>query len=148
MTTNYHAEINVNVSAREAFEKINRVSDWWTAGLEGDTLKINDIFTVRFGDTFVTFKIIDFIPYNTVVWLVTDCNIQMVKDKKEWNGTKIVWEVSSKNGETKIDMTHVGLVPEVECYDMCNAGWNYFIKDSLFSLITEERGSPDRKKAA
>src|SRR5689334_17988248 len=143
---NYYAEINVNVSAGEAFEKINQVSQWWTANLEGSSAKINDVFTVHFGETFVTFKIVDLVPNNTVVWLVTDCHLHWLTDKKEWNGTKIVWEVSSKNKTTCVGMTHLGLMPGIECYDQCNAGWNYFIKESLFSLITEEKGFPDRKK--
>jgi len=45
-------------------------------------------------------------------------------------------------------MTHIGLVPGIECYERCNEGWNHFIKESLFSLITEEKGLPEGKKAA
>jgi len=147
-TTNYHAEIHVIVSAEEVFEKINQVSDWWTANLDGNSEKINDVFTVRFGETFVTFKIVDFIPNSTIVWLVTDCNLHWLSDKKEWKNTKIVWEVSTKKGTTHVDMTHIGLVPGIECYERCNEGWNHFIKESLFSLITEEKGLPEGKKAA
>lgn len=148
VTNNYHAELTIAGSAEEVFKKINRVSDWWTSNFEGNSGKINDVFTVRFGETFVTFKIVDLIPGSIVVWLVTDCHLHWLNDKKEWKGTKIVWEVSSKKGQTKIDMTHIGLVPGIECYDKCNAGWNYFIKESLLSLITEEKGFPDRQKAA
>jgi len=147
-TKNYHAEINVIVSAEEVFEKINQVSDWWTANLDGNSEKINDVFTVRFGETFVTFKIVDFIPNSTIVWLVTDCNLHWLSDKKEWKNTKIVWEVSTKKGTTHVAMTHIGLVPGIECYERCNEGWNHFIKESLFSLITEEKGLPEGKKAA
>ena len=147
-TQNYHAEIIVNVSAGEAFEKIKLVSEWWTANLEGNSAKMNDIFTVHFGETFVTFKIVDLIPASTIVWLVTDCNLHWLTDKKEWKGTKIVWEVSSKKGTTRVDMTHIGLVPGIECFDRCNDGWDHFIKESLYSLISEEKGLPHEQKAA
>jgi hypothetical protein len=39
-------------------------------------------------------------------------------------------------------MTHVGLVPDIECYDMCSQGWDYLILKSLLNLITENKGNP------
>ena len=58
----YTVRIAANVSARDAFNSINRVSDWWATHFEGHSEKLNDVFTVRFGETFVTFKIIDMVP--------------------------------------------------------------------------------------
>lgn len=139
---NYHSSISANVSAKEAFDKICDVSAWWALDFKGSSKKINDVFTVHFGDTFVTFKIADMVPEEAIVWLVTDSYLPWQNDKQEWTNTKIVFEISSQNGKTRIDMTHVGLVPEVECYKMCEEGWNHFIKESLFKLLTENKGMP------
>ena len=49
---------------------------------------------------------------------------------------------------TQISFTHVGLVPEVECYDMCVKGWDQYVKGSLFKLITEGTGQPQKKRQA
>jgi len=78
------------------------------------------------------------------VWLVTDCNLDWINDKKEWKGTKIDWKVLQKNGSTQIDFTHIGLTPGIECYDSCEKGWTFYITDSLANLISEGKGRPDR----
>ncbi|HSZ85716.1 MAG TPA: SRPBCC domain-containing protein [Puia sp.] len=142
-TKNYHAAITAKTTAKEAFKNVNRVKDWWAKNLTGNSKKLNDFFTVRFGETFVTFKLIEVVPDKKVVWLVTDCYLHWLSDKKEWMNTKVFFEISEKNGSTKIDMTHVGLTPEVECYKDCKQGWDGHIKQSLYKLITEGKGMPE-----
>jgi hypothetical protein len=138
----YHCSISFNGTAKEAFDRIGQVTGWWAKNLEGQSQHAGDVFTVRFGTTWVTFRISEVIPNSTIVWKVTDCFIPKLNDKREWNGTTIVWEISSDGKSTNIKMTHVGLVPEVECYEMCEDGWNRHIKNSLFKLITEQKGNP------
>ncbi len=40
----------------------------------------------------------------------------------------------------------MGLVPEIECYNDCVKGWNFYVNESLFKLMTEGKGIPERKK--
>ncbi len=141
-TKNYHAAISVKATAEKAFEKINHVKAWWAKNLSGNSQKLNDVFTVRFGETFVTFKLVEVVQDKKVVWLVTDCHLHWLKDKKEWMNTKIVFELSEQNGSTEIGMTHLGLVPAAECYKDCKKGWDGYIKQSLYKLVTEGKGMP------
>jgi hypothetical protein len=39
-------------------------------------------------------------------------------------------------------MTHIGLVPGVECYEDCKKGWNFYVGESLFRWMTEGKGLP------
>ena len=139
----YQCSITADVTAEEAFEHINHVSAWWAKKLEGCTESLHDIFTVRFGDTHVTFEITELVPEKKVVWHVTDCYLPFVEDKHEWTGTSIIWEISAAGDGTRISMTHIGLVPEVECFENCQKGWNRFIKESLFKYLTEKAGLPE-----
>ena len=41
-------------------------------------------------------------------------------------------------------MTHIGLVPKVECYEKCEAVWKFFVGESLRKLLNENMGMPDR----
>lgn len=143
----YQSSITTNISAEQAFEIITRVSEWWTSNLEGNSKEPGDVFTVHFDETFVTFKIVEAIPDKKVVWLVTDCNLHWLKDKKEWEGTKISFEILPKDNSTQINFTHVGLVPGIECFDDCKKGWDHYIRESLFKLITEGKGLPERRKS-
>src|SRR5438552_2984859 len=114
----YQCTTEAPVTPGEAFEKISRVPEWWAADFKGRAQKPGDTFTVRFGETVVDFKIVEAVPGKRVVWQVTDCyiNLHRLKDKTEWTGTSIVWEVAPSDGATTVSMTHRGLAPEVECY--------------------------------
>jgi len=139
---NYQCSIAADFTPNEAFEAINQVNEWWVRDIEGSAEKLNDIFTVHFGETFVTFKVTESIPGKKIVWDVADCYLPWLKDKTEWNGTSVVFEISSLADGTQVTMTHIGLVPEVECYNGCEAGWNKYFKGSLFKLLTEHAGVP------
>ncbi len=132
---NYTASIRVNTRASEVFKSINTVSDWWTKDFEGRSEKPGDIFTVRFGETFITIKIVELVPYSKIGWLVIDCYKHWLKDKKEWKGTTMIWEISTENNKTQVSFTHIGLVPGIECYNGCEKAWDFYIKDSLFKLL-------------
>jgi|SRR5882724_1074791 len=142
-TQDYHSSITTSVDPEKTLQSISRVSEWWTSHFEGQSQNPGDEFTVHFGKTFVTFTVTEVVAGKKVSWLVTDCNLEWLSDKKEWNGTRVVWEVSARNGVTQVDFTHQGLVPAVECYEACEKGWNFFIKYSFFKLITEGKGLPD-----
>ena len=139
----YTASIAVNATPQEVFKKINSVTKWWTEDLKGSSQQLNDEFTVRFGDVHVSKqKLVEVIPDKKVVWLVTGSKLNFIEDESEWTGTKISFELASNDGKTQIHFTHVGLVPKVECYKDCVRGWDYYIKGSLFKLLTEGKGSP------
>src|SRR6185295_17365944 len=114
---------------------------------EGISKKLGDEFTVYFGDVHVsTQKLTEVIPAKKVVWLVTDSRLNFVKDKKEWNGTKIVFDITEKNGKTTVTFTHYGLVPQIECYGGCSNAWGEYIQQSLASLINTGKGQPTLKE--
>jgi hypothetical protein len=140
--SDYNCHIVVGVTSREAFEGIACVSGWWGTNFTGNSKKMNDVFTQRWGETFGSFKIIELVPDKKIVWQTIDCFLDLLKDKKEWKNTTIVWEISTVNNATQISMTHIGLVPEKECYSDCEKGWNFFIKESLFKFLTEHKGLP------
>ena len=145
---NFNTYILVDKSPREAFQAINNVLGWWTENVKGNTQKLNDEFTVQFGDVHKsTQKLIEVIPDKKVVWLVTDSNLNFIKNKEEWTGTKISFEISAKDNKTQVRFTHEGLVPEEECFDACSNAWSEYIHESLLYLITEGEGKPTLKEA-
>ena len=142
----YHTSIAVDATEHEAFESINSVTKWWTENLEGSSQKLNDEFTVRFGDVhYSRQKLVEVIPDKKVVWLVTDSKLNFLKDKQEWTNTKISFEIVEKGDKTQIHFTHIGLIPGLECYNDCTNAWGQYIKGSLFRLLTEGKGKPGLK---
>ena len=75
-------------------------------------------------------KITEFVPGKKVVWHVLDSYLGFVKDKTEWNGTDIVFEITKKDNKTQLTFTHVGLVPDFEYYDDCSNAWGSYVNGS------------------
>jgi hypothetical protein len=135
----------VNQTPKEAFDAINNVRGWWSEEIEGSTDKLNDEFMYHFEDVHkCQLKVIEFIPNQRVVWLVKNNYFNFTKDKSEWTGTKIVFEISIKGQKTQVRFTHQGLVPAYECYNICSNAWNQYIQQSLFNLITTGKGKPNQ----
>lgn len=139
----FNCSIAVNITPKESFAMISRVSEWWVKDIEGKTERLNDEFTVHFGTTWVSFKIIEIILEKKAVWLVTDCNLPWNADLKEWKGTQIVWRISTEKNLTKINFTHIGL-SKLDCGNQCMNSWGGYIKQSLFKLITQGKGLPNK----
>jgi len=145
---NFSTTILVDQDPLQAFNAINNVYGWWTENIEGNSQKLNDEFEVRFWDVhYSKQKLIEVVPSERVVWLVTDSKLNFLKDKSEWNGTKISFEISRKGNQTQIRFTHEGLVPKIECYKDCSNAWADYINNSLFSLITTGKGKATPKES-
>ena len=141
-------ELLVDQTPEEAFKAINNVRGWWGEGIKGGTENLNDEFIYRHEDIhYSKHKLIEVVPFKKVVWLTLDSTLTFIKDTTEWNGTKVIFDISKKGDKTRVRFTHQGLTPAVECYDACNEGWTYYIK-SLHSLITTGKGHPDPKEKA
>jgi len=139
----YTAILTVDNSIQDTFKAINSIAKWWTDDLTGSSQKLDDEFIVQFGDIHKTGqKIIEFVPDKKVVWLVTESRLNFIKNEEEWKNTKISFELSRQGDKTQIRFTHLGLVPEVECFNACSKGWDYYIKGSLFKFLTEGKGTP------
>jgi hypothetical protein len=57
----------------------------------------------------------------------------------------MVFEIGKKGNKTQLRFTHLGLVPDYECYEMCRDGWSNYIQNSLRSLIATGKGQPNDK---
>lgn len=143
---NYTTSFTVTESAKEVFDAVTNVRGWWSEEIEGDTKQLNSEFRYHYKDVHsCTMKIIEFIPGRKVVWLVTANHFDFTNDKTEWIGTKISFEITEKDGKTQLRFTHIGLVPEYECYEICRNAWTDYINTSLFNLITTGKGKPNLK---
>ena len=145
-TKDFTTTILVDQTPKEVFNAINNVRGWWSEEIEGSTDKLNDEFNYHYEDVHsCKMKIIELVPNKKVVWFVLDNYFKFTKDKSEWKGTKIIFEIAEKDNKTQIRFTHEGLVPEYECYEICRDAWTSYIQKSLRNLITTGKGQPNGK---
>jgi hypothetical protein len=144
---NFTATFTVDQTPEEAFTAINNVRGWWSGEIQGHTDKLGDEFTYRYQNVHRSKqKITELVPGKKVVWHVLDGYLKFTQDETEWTGTDITFDISKKGAKTEVRFTHVGLVPEFECFDKCSNAWGFYIKDSLRNFITTGKGQPNPKE--
>lgn len=138
-TQDFSTTLLVDQTPEEVFNAINNVRAWWFGEIEGHTGKLNDEFTYKY-ETFhySKQKVTELIPNKKIVWLVTESSLNFVEHKSEWTGTKIIFNITEKDGKTQIRFTHEGLVPKSECYNECSNAWSGIISNNLYKLITRK----------
>jgi hypothetical protein len=148
--SDYQKSFTVNKTAQEVYEAITeQVQDWWSDDFTGSAAKKGDQYKIAFGETRKTFEIAEAIPDKQVVWLCRVAYIDMdtLTKKDEWVGTKIFFTLSADEKGTTLTFLHEGLNPGMQCYSVCEPGWDYFI-DSLHKFITTGTGAPYKKAVA
>lgn len=134
----------VQRDAREVFEAICRVREWWTVNMDGASRAVGDEFTVQFGDVHLTRqRVVEFVEGKRLTWEVTESHLPWLRDPQEWKGTRIIFGIDPVNEGARLTFTHRGLTPAVECFSQCEKGWEYFIGTSLLNLINTGIGQPD-----
>lgn len=143
-TKDFTTSILVDQSPAEVFKAIINPRAWWSEEIEGGTEKLNDVFDYHFQDVHICkMRLTEVVPDKRVVWLVLENHFSFIKDAGEWVGNEIIFDISEKDGKTQMQFTQVGLVPEYECYEVCNNAWTQYIQHSLYDLITTGKGKPN-----
>jgi hypothetical protein len=144
MHQNYSTRFTVDQSPSEVFAAINNVRGWWSEEVEGKTDRLGDVWHYHYQDVHrCTMKITEFIPNQKVVWRVLDNHFNFIEDQSEWVNTEISFEIAEKDGKTEVQFSHLGLVPDYECFEVCSNAWGIYINGSLRNLISKGQGQPN-----
>jgi hypothetical protein len=140
----FTATFRVDQTPEEVFAAINNVRGWWSGDIEGSTDELGDEWTYRYKDIhYSKQKITELVPGKRVAWHVLDGYLNFVEDKEEWTGTDIIFDITKEGDKTSVRFTHLGLVPDFECFDNCSNAWGFYINNSLQRLITIGEGQPN-----
>lgn len=147
MTTDFNTILLVDESQAKVYKAINNVRGWWSEEIEGDTDILEAEFLYRYKDVHhCKIKVIELLPARKVVWFVLDNYFSFTDDKTEWKNTRVIFDISQKDDKTQLSVTHLGLVPEYECFNVCQDAWTTYIQKSLCGLIETGKGNPNPKE--
>lgn len=143
----YTSTFWVDQNAQAAFDAIKNFRAWWSEEIEGSTGELNEIFFYHYKDVHLCkIKLVEMVVNTKLVYQVIDNQFSFVKNKNEWINTRLIFEITKEKDKTKVQFTHEGLVPEDECYNVCNDAWTSYIQGSLKSLIATGKGKPNPKE--
>jgi hypothetical protein len=141
---NFTTAFVVDQSPEEVFAAVTNVRGWWSGNIEGSTDKLGDEFTYRYEDVhYSKHRITELVPGRKVTWRVLDAYLKFTEDPREWTGTEVTFEVTREGNQTQLRFAHLGLVPEVECFEACSSAWSFYVNGSLKRLITTGKGEPN-----
>lgn len=140
-TSDFTVTILVDQSPAEVIEAVSNPRNWWSGEVTGKAMQLDDEFSYRYKDLhYSRQRVVELIPEQKVVWMVTESELSYVEDRNEWTGTRISFEVTRQGNQTELRFSHLGLTPTVECFNACSTTWGQLIKQSLYSLITTGKG--------
>ncbi|MBM3114891.1 SRPBCC family protein [Jeongeupia naejangsanensis] len=120
---------------------------WWTVDSDADPADtVGSELRFRFGSHYMHMRIEQLTPSAEVHWYCTAAftDVDAFTRKDEWVGTRIKFRLAATgDGQTRLDFVHLGLVPEFECYDLCQNGWQHFLT-SLQQYVATGTGTPYR----
>ena len=143
-TPDFTIALSLDNTPAEVFYAILNPRGWWSEEIEGNTEFPGDEFTYHFEDLhYCQIKLAEVVPNKKMVWQVKYNFFKHTKDKGEWTGTEIIFDIAEKGDQTELRFTHKGLTQAYECYDICSNGWSQYISQSLVSLIRTGIGQPN-----
>ncbi|NUP04962.1 MAG: SRPBCC domain-containing protein [Polyangiaceae bacterium] len=138
---------SVEQSPKEVFDAVGNVRGWWSEEIQGNTNDLGDEFAYRRTDLHrCRMRLTEVVPGKKVVWRVLDNYFSFTTDQAEWKDTEIHFEITRIGDETQLQFTHVGLVSEHQCFDVCSKAWSFYINSSLRDLITTGKGAPNPRE--
>lgn len=146
---NFQKTINVNTTKGKAFEAVTLgINKWWGNVDNSDILKLDDEFSIFFEEgTQWRFAISKLEKYKEVRWKCIYANhtFSALKGiKEEWLNSEIIFNFKELNTNIiELSFEHNGLTPDLNCYEICDAGWTHFIVTSLKQFLETGKGSPN-----
>jgi Activator of Hsp90 ATPase homolog 1-like protein len=139
--SNFTTAIAVDQTPDEVFAAIINPVNWWTGEIDGSADQVGDEFSYRYGDVhYSKQKVTELDPGKKVTWQVVDSHLSGPDDPNEWTGTEITFDITTNDGHTELRFSHLGLIPDFECFDSCSSAWGFYINGSLRRLITTGEG--------
>ena len=140
----YSTEVLISIKPDLLYKAITEdINKWWTE-LSNQATEVGDQLVVRFEkNTSWVMTMSEANPNRSLIWKVVEANhdLDILSKKDEWKGTTIKWEIVENKNGSKVTLTHQGLVPKLECFEICQAGWNYFL-GSLKDYLETGKGNP------
>ncbi len=144
MSNDYEARLTLTACPDEVFDALTRLealSAWWTPA-SGSALTGGEL-TFSFGPGSQAVMRVERAERGVGVrWTNIACMME------DWVGTSMHFDLeATPAGGTNLRFRHIGLTPQLECYEDCRSGWDHFVPTSLRDYVETGVGHPNGSDA-
>lgn len=121
----------------DAITTLDGLRGWWTPFVRGSAGTLR--FEFEGLSQHIIMRVDEARPDSLVKWTCLTHSALA-----EWNNTSVIWDLRpTRRDQCELRLEHVGLNPELECYDHCEVGWDHYLS-SIASYVERGRGTPFR----
>jgi hypothetical protein len=128
----------VDRAPAEVVAAISDVRAWWTGQIDGSADALGDEFTYAYADLHRSVQRVTAHGVEGIDWSVLEGGPNFTDAANEWGGTVIRFALLPVGSGTEVRFTHVGLSPQLECYDACSPAWAGFAEALQRFIATGE----------
>lgn len=145
----YTTTFSTALAPQQVTDAILDTRAWWAGDIDGETTAVGDEFRYRVPDVHdSTHQVTQVVAGERVVWANRAGGPLFTGVADEWADTSIVFDVrAAPGGGSELTFTHVGLGPELACFDSCASGWAYFTAALRTFMETGAHAQPIRPPA-
>jgi uncharacterized protein YndB with AHSA1/START domain len=123
----YTKTLTVAATPEEVFAALtepDQVTAWWSAKSTTGSGRAGGQLQITFGaePRPTVIRVLAADRPDVVVWEVTAS--PLVPD---WEGTQPTFTMATTHNSCRLNFTHYGLIPTLECFEMCNVDWGRFL---------------------
>jgi uncharacterized protein YndB with AHSA1/START domain len=121
----------------DAVATLEGLAGWWTTLVDGRAEPGGEI-TFRFEglDEQIVMRVDEARTPELLVWTCLEHS-----GHPEWEGTRVAFEIEELNEGSLLRFRHDGLLPTLDCYDVCESGWERFLA-SIADYAESGKGNP------
>lgn len=142
--SDYERTIGIAAAPQKVFTTLTNVTEFaaWWAPATGSARNDGELRVAFEGISQpLVLHVMTAVPASELAWHVTACDFLT-----DWVGTTVHATIRpAADGGCAVTFRHEGLTPQLECYDMCRAGWDQYVP-SLRDYIQTGTGTPYRPR--
>jgi uncharacterized protein YndB with AHSA1/START domain len=147
MTTDHTLTLTLDATPDDVYAAIaspDGLRRWWTAGAAGSA-EVDGTFRLTFRpDHWTEMRIDSLQPGREVRWSCVGQHEPGFTPTDEWVGTTVTFQLDPTPNGTQLHFAHHGLA-RLECHELCQRGWDFYVGHSLKALVETGRGAPDTR---
>ena len=136
---NYKYEVQLSATPEAVFKALTTsegIAAWWAKSNTVWEENVDEFLSVDFGQVKKLMRVQKANHLSGLTWHVLECTL------REWPGTRITFNVTpTLSGGSLLKLEHIGLNPQLECFESCSSGWEYFMA-SLKQYVETGKGTP------